>query len=136
MGSILGLDFGEKRIGVAVAPEGMKVALPLTVFQRKSKDNFLSEIKKLIDSQKAEKLVIGLPKTLKGEIGIAAKKIEEEVDWLGGQIEIPCVLWDERFSSKEVERVLISADVKRQKRKEIVDQLAAQRILQNYVDAN
>jgi putative Holliday junction resolvase len=89
----------------------------------------------LIQEHKAEKGVVGLPKTLKGEMGIAAQKRVQEVEWYQSRIPVPMVMWDERLSSKEVERMLISADVRREKRKEVIDQLAAQRILQNYLDS-
>lgn len=133
-GALLGFDFGGKRIGVAVVPRGTDMAFPLTVIQRKGRDQVLSEIRKLIAEHKPEKIVVGLPLTLYGEQGIAAEKLTKEIDWFKTQISIPIVLWDERLSSKEAERVLLEADVSREKRKEVIDQLAAQRILQNYAD--
>ena len=95
----------------------------------------LAEIKKLILEHKAEKVVVGLPITMKGEMGIAAQKRVQEVEWYQSRISVPMVMWDERLSTKEVERMLIGADVRRERRKEVIDQLAAQRILQNYVDS-
>lgn len=125
---------GEKRIGVAWVAEGTKIAFPLAVIQKKGREQVLAELRKFILEHRIKKIVAGLPKTLKGEVGIAAEKILQEVEWYKMQIPIPWILWDERLSSKEVERVLIDADVRRSKRKEIIDQLAAQRILQNYLD--
>jgi len=133
-GTILGLDLGEKRIGVAFVNAGTTIAFPLATIAVKGRQKVLEEIKKLIASRKVEKIVVGLPKTLRNEIGIAAEKRIKEVEWYQSQLQVPLVLWDERLSSKEVERVLIEADVRRDKRKEIIDQLAAQRILQGYVD--
>jgi len=134
-GSLLGLDFGEKRIGVAFVAGGTTIAFPLTVIQRKGREQVLQEIRKIILDKKIEKVVAGLPMTLKGTIGPAAEKMIKEVEWFRTQLSVPVVLWDERLSSKEVERVLIEADVRRDKRKEIIDQLAAQRILQNFLDS-
>jgi putative Holliday junction resolvase len=133
-GSILGLDLGEKRIGVAFVGAGTTIAFPLATIEVKGRQQVVEEIRKLILSKHAEKIVVGLPKTLKNEMGIAAEKRVKEVAWYQSQLSVPLVLWDERLSSKEVERVLVEADVRRDKRKEIIDQLAAQRILQGYVD--
>lgn len=132
--SLLGLDFGEKRIGVAMVPKGTNIAFPVTVIFRKGREQVLTEIKRLIGVHKTEKIVVGLPKTLRGELGPAAEKLMKEVEWYRSQLSVPVVFWDERLSSKEAERILIDADVRREKRKEVIDQLAAQRILQNYLD--
>jgi putative Holliday junction resolvase len=134
-GALLGIDLGEKRIGVAFVAAGTTIAFPLTTIQVKGRGQVLEEIKKFILAHKVEKIVVGLPKTLKGEIGIAAEKRIKEVEWYQTHLTVPVVLWDERLSSKEVERVMIDADVSRGRRKEVIDQLAAQRILQNYLDS-
>jgi putative holliday junction resolvase len=133
-GTLLGLDLGEKRIGVAFVPAGTTIAFPVKTIEVRGREQVLAQIQKLILEHKAEKVVVGLPKTLKGEMGIAAQKRVQEVEWYQSRIPIPMVMWDERLSSKEVERMLISADVSRERRKEVIDQLAAQRILQNYLD--
>jgi len=134
--ALLGLDFGQKRIGVAVVQAGTNIALPVRMIERKGREQVLAEIQQFIKSYRIEKVVVGLPKTLKGEMGPAAEKISKEMEWFRANLPVPLVLWDERLSSKEVERVLIDADVRRDKRKEIIDQLAAQRILQNYLDSS
>jgi putative Holliday junction resolvase len=134
-GTLLGLDLGEKRIGVAFVPAGTTIAFPVKTIEVRGREQVLAQIQKLILEHKAEKVVVGLPKTLKGEMGIAAQKRVQEVEWYQSRISIPMVMWDERLSTKEVERMLIGADVRRERRKEVIDQLAAQRILQNYVDS-
>ncbi len=134
-GALLGLDLGEKRIGVAFVPAGTTIAFPVKTIEVKGREQVLAQIQKLILEYKAEKVVVGLPKTLKGEMGIAAQKRVQEVEWYQSRITVPMVMWDERLSSKEVERMLISADVSRERRREVIDQLAAQRILQNYLDS-
>lgn len=133
--ALLGLDLGEKRIGVAFVPAGTTIAFPVKTIEVKGREKVLAEIQKLILEHKAEKVVVGLPKTLNNEMGIAAQKRIQEVEWYRSRISVPIVMWDERLSSKEVERVLVSADVRRDKRREVIDQLAAQRILQNYLDS-
>ena len=135
IGTLLGLDLGEKRIGVAFVPAGTTIAFPVETIEVKGREQVLAQIQKLILKHKAEKVVVGLPITLKGEMGIAAEKRVKEVEWYQSRITVPMVMWDERLSSKEVERMLISADVRREKRREVIDRLAAQRILQNYLDS-
>ena len=134
-GALLGLDLGERRIGVAFVPAGTTIAFPVKTIEVRGREQVLAQIQKLILEHKAEKVVVGLPKTLKGEMGIAAQKRVQEVEWYQSRISVPMVMWDERLSTKEVERMLIGADVRRERRKEVIDQLAAQRILQNYVDS-
>ncbi len=134
-GALLGLDIGEKRIGVAFVPAGTTIAFPVKTIEAKGREQVLAQIQKLILEHKAEKVVVGLPITLKGEMGIAAQKRVQEVEWYQARLSVPVVMWDERLSSKEVERMLISADVSRERRKEVIDQLAAQRILQTYLDS-
>ena len=134
MASLIGLDFGEKRIGVAVSDESATVATPLTTLEFQSRKQLLAEITRLVDEYNVTKIVVGLPKTLKGEIGPSAQKIMAHIEWLKGQLDRAWVFWDERLSTQEIERVLLSADVSRGRRREVRDRLAAQRILQSYLD--
>ena len=132
--TLLGLDLGQKRIGVAVGDEAMRMAFPLTTLEFRTRKDLLRDIAKIVAEHGVTKIVVGFPKTLAGDLGPAAQKIAEEVEWLKANLEQSFVLWDERLSSQEVERLLISAGMRREKRKEVRDQLAAQRILQNYMD--
>ncbi len=134
MAVLIGLDFGIKRIGVAVTDESATMALPLETIEFKSRQYLLEQLKRLIKEYRAGKIVAGLPKTMSGEIGPAAKKVMENVDWLRPQVGVEIVMWDERLTTREIERILLEADVNRAKRKEVRDQLAAQRILQTYMD--
>ncbi len=133
-GALLGLDLGERRIGVAFVPAGTTMAFPVKTLEVKGREQVLAQIQKLILEHKAEKIVVGLPKTMKGEIGIAAEKRIKEVEWFQSRIPVPMVMWDERLTTKEMDRVMIDMDVSRERRREVIDQLAAQRILQNYLD--
>ena len=134
MGVLLGLDFGEKRIGTAVTDEGGSIAMPLGTIMVQGRKQVLLELTRLMDQYRVEKIIVGLPKTLKDEMGIAAKKVTEQVQWLKTHIDKPWIFWDERLSTQEIERVLLRADVSRAKRREVRDRLAAQRILQGYLD--
>lgn len=134
MGCILGLDFGEKRVGVAVSDETKQLAEPLTTLDFRGREQLKTEIEKIILSYSIEAIVVGLPVTLKGEMGPSAKKVEREVEWFKTKIEKPWIYWDERLSTAEAERILLMADLSRSRRKEVRDRVAAQRILQNYLD--
>ena len=134
MAVMMGLDLGEKRIGVAVSDEGASIATPLTTIEARSRKQVLEELSKIMERYHVSKIVVGLPKTLRGEIGPSATKVMEQVEWLKSYIDKPWIFWDERLTTQEVERVLLEADVKRARRKELRDSLAAQRILQGYLD--
>ena len=131
---LLGLDFGEKRIGVAVTDEAGMMAFPLETVEFRGRKQFLEELTRIVDEYRVKKIIVGLPKTLKGEIGPAAKNIIEHVEWLKGFLGKPWIFWDERLTTAEVERVLLEGDASRAKRRDVRDKLAAQRILQNYMD--
>ena len=134
MSVLLGLDLGEKRVGVAVSDESGMLAMPFATLAFSGRKDLLSQLVKIVDEHGVTKIIVGLPKTLKGEIGPSAEKVMKEVEWLKGQLDRPWIFWDERLSTAEVERILIEADVRRDKRKQVRDQLAAQRILQSYLD--
>ena len=135
MGYYLGIDFGEKRVGIALAPEESKVATPHGVLLFRGRNQLLEELQKIVEEYHVTKIVAGLPKNLKGEIGPAAIKVTEHVEWFRKQMNVEWVTWDERLSTKEVEHLMIDADVSPEKRKAVRDALAAQRILQSYLDA-
>lgn len=132
---ILGLDIGDKRIGVAISDDMGWSAHALTVIHRTSNINKeISELKKIIEEYKVEELLAGLPKNMDGTIGPQGKKVIAFVERLKTAIPLPFVLWDERLSTVSAEKTLIEADLSRKKRKGITDKLAAQFILQGYLD--
>ena len=135
MPALLGLDFGEKRIGVAVTDEGCSIAIPLTTLPFVSRASLLIELLKLIEIHQVDKIVVGLPKKLDGTIGIAAEKTGKHAQWLREHLPIPVVEWDERMTTQEIARILLAADMSRARRKEVRDKLAAQRILHSYLEA-
>ena len=133
--TILGVDLGTKRVGVAVSDESRTLALPLTVISFIGRKKLLEDLNQLVVEYQATTLVVGLPKTLMGEMGIAAQEVAAHVEWFRKHApQLEWVFWDERLTSQEVERILIEADVSRSRRKEVRDKLAAQRILQSYLD--
>ena len=131
---ILGLDYGEKRIGVAVCDELGLTAQGLPTLIRKTKKHDLEILSSLIRNYAVERIVIGYPFRLDGSEGIQCEKVNRFARLLDKTFSLPVVKWSETLSTKEAEEILISSGVRWQKRKEKVDQLAACLILQNYLD--
>jgi len=131
---ILGLDYGEKRIGVAVCDELGLTAQGLPTLIRKTKKHDLEILSRLIQNYSVERIVIGYPLRLDGSEGIQCEKVNRFARLLDKTFSLPVVKWSETLSTKEAEEILISSGVRWQKRKEKVDQLAACLILQNYLD--
>lgn len=130
----LGIDYGEKRIGVAVSDPLGITAQPVEVVE--NNPEAVSKINDIINKiENVELIVVGLPKTLKGEIGISAQKVLEFVEIIKKEINIPIVTWDERMTTAAAEKMLISAGLSRGKRKKVIDKAAAAYILQSYLDS-
>ncbi len=131
---VLALDFGEKRIGVAVSDPLGIIAQGVTVITRKDPETDLKEIEKIVGEYKAESVVVGMPINMDGTKGKSAEKVNEFVETLKSRLSIPVHTYDERLSTKESEKFLISADVSRKKRKSVIDKMAAQLILESYLE--
>ncbi len=130
----LGLDVGERRIGVALGdPEGI-LAIPLTAVSRTEAESDIEAVLDLVRQHGVERIVVGLPYSLDGSLGQQATKVEDFVNRLSQYCDIPVETWDERFSTKSAERMMTEARVKKEKRKERVDAMAAALILQSYLD--
>jgi putative Holliday junction resolvase len=132
---ILGLDVGERRIGVAVADEGVRVALPITLVERSDLPADLDAIARLVQEQGAEAVVIGLPISLNGSFGPQAQAVKAFGRELSERLALPIEYWDERLSSVEAERRLASAGRRGPKAKARRDAAAAAIVLQSYLDA-
>lgn len=131
----MGLDVGDKTIGVAVSDEMGITSNPITIIQRTdSPKKDANEVIRLADEYGVGRIVVGLPLMLDGTVGIQAQKVEAFVEMLKRRTKIPIVLWDERLTTSEVERMLIEMDQSRAKRKKVIDKLAAAVILQSYLD--
>ena len=131
---ILGLDYGEKRIGVAVCDELGLTAQGLPTLIRKTKKHDLEILSHWIRDYSVQKIVIGYPLRLDGSEGIQCEKVNRFAALLDKTFLLPVMKWPETLSTKEAEDILISSGVRWQKRKGKVDQLAACLILQNYLD--
>ena len=131
-GRLLGFDFGEKRIGVAVSDIGQDIASSLVVIDN-NKELF-NKIDKIINEYNPSGFVIGLPKNLDGAIGTISDKVYNFGIEIHNKFNLPIAFYDERFSSKLAENILIEFDLSRNKRKKVIDKLAAAHILQNALD--
>ncbi len=131
---ILGIDYGTKKIGLAISDDTKTIAMPLKVINYD--DNAFEAIKKIVKEHEIERIVIGLPITLSGNKGKRALETEEFVDKLKSVLDVEIVEWDERLSTRFSERVLNKANVKgRKNKKKVIDKIAATFILQGYLDS-
>lgn len=131
---LLGLDVGTVRVGVALSDPLGIIAQPLEVINRRKSDLF-ERVATLVDEYEVQQVVIGNPLQLDGEIGPAARAMAEFADKLRQRLTVPVELWDERLSTAQAEREMISDGVRREKRRQRIDKVAAALILQSYLDA-
>ncbi len=131
---ILGLDVGEKRIGVAVSDPLGITAQGLEVLIRKDRETDLARLLEVGRKYGVRQVVVGLPRHMDGRPGKMAQDILELAQTLGEALDATVIPWDERLTSAEANRLLIQADVSRRRRRQVVDQLAAVLILQGYLD--
>ena len=135
MPRILSLDVGEKRIGVAISDELHITAQGLETIQQKGKEHTLGTIRDLVEKHDVNKIIVGMPLNMNGTKGQRAKATESFISALKKKFTIPIETIDERLSTAQGERLLIEADVSRKKRKASLDKIAAQLILQTYLDS-
>jgi putative holliday junction resolvase len=131
---ILGLDYGDKRIGVAISDELGYTAQGLSTIVRKNRHHDLTQIAELVNHYDVSVIVMGYPVRLDGTEGIQCGKVNRFIGHLEAYIQTPIVKWDETLTTKTAEDILIAANMRRDKRKNIVDKLAAMLILQDYLD--
>ena len=133
---IMGLDVGDKRIGVAICdPMGWIAQGVKTVIREENSNNDIEEIKKVIKEYSVEKIVIGLPKNMNNTMGPQGEKVIEYSKTIESEFKLPIVFIDERLSTVAAQKMLIQAEVRRSKRKQVVDMIAATYILQTYLDS-
>ena len=134
MQRILALDVGEKRIGVAVSdPLGLTAQGVETIFTQ-GWSNDRARVKQLANQYQTDRLLIGLPKSMSGEIGPQAQRVQEFAARLV-EDGLKVSYWDERLTTVSAHRALIEGDLSRRKRKQVVDKVAAVYILQGFLDA-
>lgn len=132
---ILGLDYGDRKIGVAISDAFGWTAQGVEVIDRKRTKDVGARIVELVQELEVTEIVVGLPKNMNGSVGPRGQLSMEFAESLKESVRLPVHLWDERLTTVSAERTLIEADVSRKKRKLVVDKMAASLILQNYLDA-
>ncbi|ATF12475.1 Holliday junction resolvase RuvX [Brevibacillus sp. HB1.4B] len=135
MTRLMGLDVGDKTIGVAVSDELGWTAQGVETIKRQSKEKDFARLSELVSQYQVGAFVVGLPKNMNGTIGPRAEMCQAFGKLLEERTSLPVHMWDERLTTMAAERMLISADVSRQKRKTVIDKMAATLILQGYLDA-
>ena len=133
--SVLALDIGSVRIGVATANE-LRIATPLETIDARPRRAALERIRQLVDERRVVTIVVGLPLQLDGTEGVAVRKTRRLVDALREVApDVEIAEWDERLTSVAAESSLIESGVRRKARKKVIDQVAAVLILQGYLDS-
>ncbi len=134
---VLGLDVGTKTIGVAVSDEMGWTAQGIETIKiaDEQMEQSYPRLQQLIDEYSVEKIIVGLPKNMNGTIGPRGEACIEFADNVKEKLNIETMMWDERLSTMAAERILLSADVSRKKRKKVIDKMAAVMILQGYLDS-
>lgn len=131
---LLGLDIGDKRIGIAVSDALGWTAQGVESYTRINKDKDIKYIHEMIEKYNAKKLVVGLPKNMDGSLGPQSEKVKAFCSSLCQYKSIDIIYWDERLSTMSAEKMLVSGDITRKKRRKVIDKIAAVIILQNYLD--
>lgn len=133
-GRIMGLDVGDKTIGVAVSDLMGLTAQGVKTVKRVGKKKDIEELKAIIKERQVNKIVSGLPKNMNGTLGPQGEKVIKFCELLEQETGIKIEYWDERLSTVAAERTLIQGNVRRENRKSVIDMVAATIILQGYLD--
>ncbi|MDD6037593.1 MAG: Holliday junction resolvase RuvX [bacterium] len=135
---IMGLDFGSKTVGVAVSDPLKITAQGVEIIRRKSPNKLrqtLARIEELVQEYEVEEVVLGYPKNMNGTEGERCERTKEFQEMLERRLNLPVALWDERLTTVAADRVMMEVGIRRENRKEYVDEIAAVFILQGYLDA-
>ena len=132
---ILAIDHGTKRMGIAISDELKMMAHPVEFILAEPFSYFLTRLKELLRDKEVEMILVGMPRNMNGSYGPAALKVQDFVAALKGAVTVPIETWDERLTSAQANRFLIEGNVRREKRKEKVDKMAAAILLQSYLDS-
>jgi putative Holliday junction resolvase len=132
---VLCIDYGRKRLGLALSDELGVTAQPLGKIEEDSVEDRMDEIERICEEKGVTEVVVGLPLTMKGEVAQAASRVIAFARDLNQRLGLPVITWDERLSTKEGEKALLESGMRRNKRKQVVDSVAAAIILQSFLDA-
>lgn len=131
---VLGIDYGKKRLGIAISDPMGIIAQPLPTIEYKSLPEAFEQIKSILNEYDIKEIVIGIPYNLKGEIGAASRQTNEFVKRLKNEIALQVTLWDERYTSIQAERTIRELGKSPSRNKGKIDAISAVLILQNYLD--
>jgi putative Holliday junction resolvase len=135
LGRLLGIDFGTRRVGFAVSDEEQRLSVPLETYTRSNRDQDARHLTAVIGDYRIRALVIGLPLHMGGEEGIKAGEARQFGAWAAGVSGLPFAFWDERLTTSMADEHLAAANVNPKKRKLLRDKIAAQIMLQSYLDS-
>jgi putative Holliday junction resolvase len=135
MPRILGLDFGTRRVGAAVSDPRRLIATPLEVYERRDLAQDARHYHSIVTENEVDRIVVGLPLHTGGREGTSASLARTFGAWISETTNLPVIFFDERYTTSEAEDSLIAAGMKRNRRKDFRDMLAARILLQNYLDA-
>jgi putative Holliday junction resolvase len=134
-GRVLGIDLGSKRIGLAVSDRSGSIASPLSVLQRsKSARHDHDAIRRIVEEEECERVVVGLPLSMDGSVGKAAKAALAETKQLATVVGVPVETYDERLTTVSADRAMMEANMNAQARRKVVDKVAAAVMLQAWID--
>ncbi|WP_196591686.1 Holliday junction resolvase RuvX [Pectinatus frisingensis] len=133
---VIGLDVGDKTIGVAVSDALMLTAQGIETIRRTVWENDLRRLKELFDEYDVDKIVVGLPRNMNGTEGERCDIVRDFAKRLQTVVDSEIIFWDERLSTVAAEKYLVAADVSRAKRRKVIDKMAAVFILQGYLDSS
>ena len=131
---ILSVDYGDKRTGIAICDKFEMLASPVCVLTEWNIETLADKIVTLANERRAETIVVGLPKNMDGSEGFRADACKELGELLKNKTNIPVTFWDERLTTVSAHRILSENNVRGKKRKSVVDAVAAEIILQDYID--
>ncbi|WP_026884316.1 Holliday junction resolvase RuvX [Clostridium akagii] len=132
---VLGLDIGDKTIGVAISDPLGFTAQGITTIRRKNESIDISELINICNEYSVDTIVAGLPKNMNGSIGPQSEKVLALCEIIKEKIDLPLKMWDERLTTVAANRAMLEANLSRAKRKKLVDKVAATYILQGYLDS-
>lgn len=132
---VLGIDLGDRRIGLAVSDKLLFTAQALGFYQPENEEKDKKYFIDLVSRYEVSKIVLGLPLRMNGTFGTRAQKTQEFAQWLEKMVNLPVVLWDERLTTKQTLRILSEQKINPKKKKAIKDQISAVIILSSYLES-
>ena len=132
---IMSVDYGDKRTGIAICDKLEMLASPVCVITEWNQEVLAKKIVEIANEKKAEQIVVGLPKNMDGSMGFRSEACQALGTLIQSLTEIPVVYWDERLTTVSAHRILSENNVRGKKRKNVVDAVAADIILQDYIDS-